>query len=63
MKCIDRAYLSCLLLYRAAVMEQRDPNTISGLLKLHLRERPFLCPRSIAQLDKVLQARDKVRMK
>ena len=36
-------------------MDQRDPNTVSGLLKLHLREHPFLCVESVAKLDEVLQ--------
>ncbi|XP_064384154.1 uncharacterized protein LOC135333176 isoform X2 [Halichondria panicea] len=40
---------------KAALMDQRDPNTISGLLKLHLREHPFLCPASVSALDKVLE--------
>ncbi len=41
-------------------MDQRDPNTISGLLKLHLREHPFLCPASVSALDKVLQEANRV---
>lgn len=36
-------------LLRQSVMEQRDPNNISGLLKLHLRENPLL-PENCAAL-------------
>ena len=32
-------------------MEQRDPNAISGLLKLHLRETPFLGAASAQSLQ------------
>lgn len=42
-------------------MDQRDPNTISGLLKLHLREYPFLSSKSVIALDQVLQDRNRVR--
>ena len=40
-------------------MEQVDPNTVSGLLKLHLREHPFLSYHSNAALDKAMNG-DKV---
>lgn len=39
---------------RAAITEQMDPNTISGLLKLHLREFPLLSHKSNAALDKAM---------
>ena len=32
-------------------MDQMDPNTVSGLLKLHLREHPLLSPQSISVVD------------
>ena len=40
-------------------MKQIDPNTVSGLLKLHLREHPFLSQGSITKLDKAMNG-DKV---
>ena len=39
---------------RHAVMEQRDPNAISGLLKLHLRENRFLSTASIQSLQNAM---------
>lgn len=45
--------------YRAAIMEQMDPNTVSGLLKLHLREHPLLSHCSNNALDKAMNG-DKV---
>ncbi len=41
-------------------MDQRDPNTVCGLLKLHLREYPFLCSKSVAALDKIFKDLDRV---
>lgn len=43
---------------RAAVMEQKDPNTISGLLKLHLRENGLLSFESMKILSPHLESRD-----
>lgn len=40
-------------------MDQMDPNTVSGLLKLHLREHPLLSHQSISVLDKAMSG-DKV---
>lgn len=40
-------------------MEQMDPNTVSGLLKLHLREHPLLSHCSNNTLDKAMNG-DKV---
>lgn len=36
-------------------MKQEDPNTISSLLKLHLREHPLLSYQSNAALEKAMQ--------
>ena len=36
-------------------MKQEDPNTVSSLLKLHLREYPLLSHQSIAALDTAMQ--------
>lgn len=47
---------------RTLVMEHRDPNTISGLLKLTMRENSILCPHSVTKLDQVMEAQnDKVK--
>ena len=35
-------------------MDQLDPNTVSGLLKLHLREHPLLSCQSNDMLDKAM---------
>ena len=53
-------WLSQLSGYRAAVMEQKDPNTVSGLLKLHLRENGLLSQQSLNQLLPHVEARDHV---
>ena len=45
--------------HRASIMKQEDPNTVSSLLKLHLREHPFLSHQSITALDTAMQ-NDKV---
>ena len=45
---------------RSAVMDQKDPNTISGLLKLHLRENGLLSGESIAGLMPHIESRDTV---
>lgn len=39
---------------REAVMNQKDPNNISGLLKMHLREKNLLCDESIQSISQVL---------
>lgn len=44
---------------RAAILKQVDPNTVSGLLKLHLRENPLLSQESSTALDKAMNG-DKV---
>ena len=41
-------------------MEQKDPNTISGLLKLHLRENGLLSFESMKILSPHLESRDEV---
>ena len=41
-------------------MDQKDPNTISGLLKLHLRENGLLSGESIAGLMPHIESRDMV---
>ena len=43
-------------------MDQRDPNTVSGLLKLHLRENGMLSPESMETLMPHLVTRDVVRL-
>jgi hypothetical protein len=43
---------------RASVMEQKDPNTVSGLLKLHLRENGLLSQQSLDQLLPHVGSRD-----
>lgn len=53
---------SCVCVCRTALMDQRDPNTVSGLLKLHLREYPFLSSKSVAAVDKVMQEKDRVTL-
>ena len=35
-------------------MNQKDPNNISGLLKMHLRENNLLCDDSIQSISQVL---------
>ena len=42
-------------------MEQKDPNTVSGLLKLHLRENGLLSQQSLDQLLPHVGSRDHVR--
>ena len=46
---------------RWSVMEQKDPNTVSGLLKLHLRENGLLSQQSLDQLLPHVGSRDHVR--
>ena len=41
-------------------MEQKDPNTISGLLKMHLRENNLLSSQSLAGLMPHLESRNNV---
>lgn len=41
-------------------MEQKDPNTISGLLKLHLRENGLLSSESMKVLSPHLESKDEV---
>jgi hypothetical protein len=43
---------------RWSVMEQKDPNTVSGLLKLHLRENGLLSQQSLDQLLPHVGSRD-----
>ena len=38
---------ACMYYNSEAVMNQKDPNNISGLLKMHLRERNLLTEESI----------------
>lgn len=45
----------CPILYRDAVMSQKDPNNISGLLKMHLRENNLLSEGSIQSISKALE--------
>lgn len=45
-----------------AVMEQMDPNNISGLLKLHLRENPFLSADSLSAVEQILSTSDKAEV-
>lgn len=40
-------------------MEQMDPNNISGLLKLHLRENQLLSSKIIANVTEVLSSAPK----
>lgn len=41
-------------LLRSSVMDQVDPNNISGLLKLHLRENHLLSSKVVAQVSELL---------
>lgn len=41
-------------------MNQMDPNNISGLLKMHLREKNLLCDKSIQNIGQVI-TQDMVR--
>lgn len=41
-------------LLRSSVMDQVDPNNISGLLKLHLRENHLLSSKVVAQVSGLL---------
>ncbi|KAL5499317.1 hypothetical protein EMCRGX_G010706 [Ephydatia muelleri] len=41
---------------RATVMGQRDPNNVSGLLKLHLREHPLLSQETFGALKTILDS-------
>ena len=41
-------------------MNQKDPNNISGLLKMHLRGKNLLCDESITAINRVL-TQDMVR--
>ena len=41
-------------------MDQKDPNTVSGLLKLHLRETGLLSQQSMDHLLPHVEARDPV---
>ena len=52
---------SAVPLPRSMVMDQRDPNTVSGLLKLHLRENSLLSDESLGTLVPHLEAKDTVR--
>ena len=45
---------------RQSVMEQRDPNNISGLLKLHLRENPLLTENCAALVQEALSNQNTV---
>lgn len=47
-------------LLRATVMGQRDPNNVSGLLKLHLREHPLLSQETFAALKNILESGNNV---
>jgi hypothetical protein len=42
-------------------MKQEDPNTVSSLLKLHLREYPLLSYQSVTLLDTAMQ-KDEARL-
>ena len=41
-------------------MDQKDPNTVSGLLKLHLRENRMLTAESLSVLLPHVESRDVV---
>ena len=45
---------------RAVVMGQRDPNNVSGLLKLHLREHPLLSQETCGAIKAVLESGNSV---
>ena len=48
------------LLCRSTVKEQKDPNNISGLLKLHLRENSLLSADVMNKVRELLESKDLV---